>query len=191
MSMLAGPRLTVQAAWFVTASIWIAKGFRAKRTERSQDSGPRGLHVAVVALAAVLVAFGPDWPLYQATAGLQWTSAALVVAGCLFAICARLQLGANWSPHAAIKSGHDLVQHGAYAWSRHPIYTGILTALAGTALAMGQTGAWAAFCLLATSFHFKTNAEEAFMESRFGANYIAYRRRVRRLIPLIWSLTLA
>ena len=47
-------------------------------------------------------------------------------------------LGGNWSSDVTLKRDHELVVDGPYAFVRHPIYTGILLALLGTALAVGE-----------------------------------------------------
>ena len=133
-----------------------------------------------------MAALGPRTRLYTAGAILQWTGAALAVAGCAFAIWARLRLGSNWSPHAVIKTDHDLLQTGPYAWSRHPIYTGLLTGLLGSAIAQGRLRGYLAFGVLAVSFHYKAKAEEVLLSERFGPQYTEYQRRVCRLVPLIW-----
>ena len=62
----------------------------------------------------------------------------LTVAGCVFAIWARLKLGSNWSGRATVKMGHELVTSGPYALARHPIYTGIIVGVVGSALAYGE-----------------------------------------------------
>ncbi len=45
-----------------------------------------------------------------------------------------LYLGGNWSGAVTVKVGHQLVRTGPYRWVRHPIYTGLILALLGTAL---------------------------------------------------------
>jgi protein-S-isoprenylcysteine O-methyltransferase Ste14 len=80
----------------------------------------------------------PEWlamrPLLMSPA-LQSIGAALTIIGCSFAIWARLALGTNWSGRPTVKAEHKLVVTGPYAFARHPIYTGILVATIGTALA--------------------------------------------------------
>jgi len=46
---------------------------------------------------------------------------------------ARIQLGRLWSSAITRKEQHRLVETGPYALVRHPIYTGIITALLATA----------------------------------------------------------
>ena len=66
---------------------------------------------------------------------IAWLGSALCAAGVLFAIWARRTIGKDWSAEVQIKEGHELIRSGPYARIRHPIYTGILLATLGTALA--------------------------------------------------------
>ena len=68
-------------------------------------------------------------------------SNALVAAGLAFATWARVALGRFWTSAPSIKAEHDLVRTGPYALTRHPIYTGLLLALAATAMLRGTIAA--------------------------------------------------
>ena len=68
--------------------------------------------------------------------------AMLLFTGLTLTVWARWHLGRNWSSAVAVKEGHTLVRSGPYRAVRHPIYTGLVLALPGTALA--QYGALSA-----------------------------------------------
>jgi protein-S-isoprenylcysteine O-methyltransferase Ste14 len=58
---------------------------------------------------------------------------ALVFAcGIALAVWARLHLGRNWGMPMTQRAEPELVTSGPYRFVRHPIYTGLLTALLGT-----------------------------------------------------------
>ena len=69
---------------------------------------------------------------------IAWMGAVITLLGVLFAIWARFTIGKEWSAEVQIKEGHQLIRTGPYAHIRHPIYTGILLALCGTAIAIGE-----------------------------------------------------
>jgi protein-S-isoprenylcysteine O-methyltransferase Ste14 len=70
-----------------------------------------------------------------------------------------------------------------YAWVRHPIYSGFLVAMAGTALARREPRGLLAFALLWLDFWIKSRMEEKFMRKTFGAEYKEYSRSTGALIP--------
>jgi protein-S-isoprenylcysteine O-methyltransferase Ste14 len=107
----------------------------------------------------------------------------VVVAGLAFATWARDVLGRNWSAGAVIQVHHELVTAGPYAYVRHPLYTGLIVALAGTALVSGEYGALLGWVLLTSVFRMKARREERLLEGEFGSGYAAYCRRTGRLLP--------
>ena len=102
-----------------------------------------------------------------------------------FATWARAILGRNWSGIVTVKEAHELVRRGPYAIVRHPIYTGILLAFAGTAVSIGELRGVFAVGLAAAALWRKLTIEEAWMHKEFGAQYTDYQRRVRALIPFL------
>jgi protein-S-isoprenylcysteine O-methyltransferase Ste14 len=97
-----------------------------------------------------------------------------------------LVLGTNWSRRVTVKADHELIVSGPYALTRHPIYTGILLGVAGTALAIGEWRCMAAFFLLLVAFLLKMRVEEQLMMLTFPATYPEYRRRVKALVPWLF-----
>src|SRR5215467_12702020 len=73
---------------------------------------------------------------------------ALTAIGLGFTVWARVQLGRFWSGTVTLKEGHELVRTGPYAVTRHPIYTGLLLALIGSAMARGTLGGLLGLVLL-------------------------------------------
>jgi protein-S-isoprenylcysteine O-methyltransferase Ste14 len=103
----------------------------------------------------------------------------------VFAIWARLILGRNWSGVITLKERHELIERGPYRVVRHPIYTGILAMIAGTAIALGYFGGFVGSLLVFVSFWVKLKREEDLMLKHFPAEYAAYQRRVKRIIPFL------
>jgi protein-S-isoprenylcysteine O-methyltransferase Ste14 len=84
-----------------------------------------------------------------------------------------------------LKEGHELIISGPYARVRHPIYTGLLLAFIGSAMAIGEWRAVLAFALASLAFWRKLRLEERLMHEQFGENYQAYCQRVPALIPFV------
>jgi protein-S-isoprenylcysteine O-methyltransferase Ste14 len=111
--------------------------------------------------------------------------ALLTAVGLAWAIWARVVLGGNWSADVTVKEEHELIRSGPYALSRHPIYTGLVLALFGTALAVGEVRALIALVVAVGSLWYKMRLEETVMRRTFGATYDAYSREVKALIPYV------
>ena len=76
-----------------------------------------------------------------------------------------------------------LVTDGVFAWSRNPMYTGMLLTLTGIALLVNQIWAWAPLPVLFAILRWGFIAgEERQLQETFGAEYDAYRKRVRRWV---------
>lgn len=178
--------------WLSLAIVWLVGAITAKRTARTQSPGSRLLQL-IPEVAAFFLLFGRDiWPRWlrwrfvpeQAVAPV-WIGLALMVAGIAFAIWARLWIGRNWSGRVTIKEEHELIQNGPYAIVRHPIYSGILLAVLGTAWVHGEVRGLLALLLAALGWGFKLRTEEAFMAQQFGSAYLDYKRRVKALVPFV------
>ena len=185
--------LNVQAAigytWEALGLVWLVGLAFTKRTVRSQPSGARLFHLALALLGFFLLGssfFDTGWLAMRflpARPSLQLTGLIVTIAGCLFAIWARIRLGSNWSGRATVKAGHELIVTGPYALARHPIYTGLLAAALGTGIATGRVRCIVGFVLIVLALMVKMSQEERLMLETFPEAYPAYRRRVKALIP--------
>ena len=103
----------------------------------------------------------------------------------LFAIWARNVLGRNWSGIVTLKQDHELIRTGPYRYVRHPIYTGLLIAFAGSAIARGEWRGLLALAIAFVALWRKLKLEEQWMIETFGDAYRRYRDEVRALIPFV------
>lgn len=106
--------------------------------------------------------------------------------GTSFAIWARVRLAGNWSGTVTLKQNHELIVEGPYRWVRHPIYSGLLTAIIGTALARGEWRGLIAVAVATIALWRKLRLEEIIMRSEFSDTYSRYAERVPALVP--WLL---
>jgi protein-S-isoprenylcysteine O-methyltransferase Ste14 len=115
-----------------------------------------------------------------------WIGAAVTAGGLLFSIWARRHIGENWSSAVTVKQDHELITTGPYSVVRHPIYTGLLVAFVGSAVARGEWRGVLAVALIFCIFWLKLRLEEKWMRAQFGESYEAYSRRVAALVPYIF-----
>jgi protein-S-isoprenylcysteine O-methyltransferase Ste14 len=182
----------IDYAWLFFLVVWLVGAVRTKRTRLRQPDTVRVVQVAC-GLGLWLLVGCRHYPLRflertvlppaPIVAGIGYL---LLFGGIAFAIAARVSLGRNWSANVTLKEDHQLVCTGLYSLVRNPIYTGIVTALLGTAVLMNTVHVFLAFALAIFLFMWKTTYEERFMEQEFGAQYLAYRQRVRGFIPFVW-----
>ena len=183
----------IPAMWLCWGVYWGAMSRDVKATVRRESVASRLMHIVPLGLA-VLLLWVPHAPL--AVLGLRlipksasivcfWTGALLTLAGLLFSVWARVYLGRNWSGTVTLKQGHELVTTGPYGMVRHPIYTGLLLAFVGSALAHGDLAGVLAVTLVAGSFWRKLRMEERWMREVFGEQYVAYSSRVAALVPFV------
>lgn len=85
-----------------------------------------------------------------------------------------------------ITAGHAIIRTGPYGIVRHPIYTGLILAFAGTALTRVTLASLLGIVLIVVGLIVKIRQEERLLTDHFGAGYEAYRADVRALIPYIW-----
>jgi protein-S-isoprenylcysteine O-methyltransferase Ste14 len=114
-----------------------------------------------------------------------WIGTMLVLAGLWLATYCRRFLKGNWSIGVEVKQSHELVRSGPYRWVRHPIYTGLLLALMGSALTIGQWRGLAGFLLACVTLWAQSRAEERYMTETFGDRYRQYQREVAALVPFM------
>jgi protein-S-isoprenylcysteine O-methyltransferase len=192
MNMPADPNWYVGAAWIALTAVWIGAAFKIKRTERSSSPGSRLMELCLLVVAFSLLfqrasRLGPlALRVIPGTDSYQWTGVAITFAGIAFAIWARFYLGTNWSAVAGVQRDHSLVRSGPYSLVRHPIYSGLITAVLGTAVVFGKAGCFVALPLTVIAWRRKSLIEEGFMRERFGAEYERYMREVKALIPFVW-----
>jgi len=112
-----------------------------------------------------------------------WAGVAITLLGFILTFWARFTLGDNWSSNVTIKVDHELIRTGPYRWVRHPIYTGLIVAMAGTALARDQWRGLPATLLIWLSFTIKRLKEEEFMRQTFGEQYAEYSKTAGAIFP--------
>jgi protein-S-isoprenylcysteine O-methyltransferase len=118
---------------------------------------------------------------------LTYCGVLLFVAGLILRWWSIIQLGRFFTVNVAIAQDHELIEVGPYRCLRHPAYSGVLLGFLGFGLSLGN---WAAMLVLLlpilAAFLYRIHVEEETLTEALGERYIAYCRRTKRLVPLIY-----
>jgi protein-S-isoprenylcysteine O-methyltransferase Ste14 len=183
----AAVQVVIPALWLAWLLYWCVAAVDVKPTLWRETMASRLLHRVPLTLAAILLAplepimtarCLPEGPLFP------FLGALMVAMGLGFAIWARWHLGRNWSGLVTLKEAHSLIQTGPYKYVRHPIYTGLLLAFVGSAVAIGEWRGILSVALALLAFVLKIRVEEVGMRKTF-AEYERYRRTTAALIPFV------
>jgi protein-S-isoprenylcysteine O-methyltransferase Ste14 len=186
------PENIVAVSWLVWLLSWALAASWSARTQIRQSGADRLLHTGFIWAGAILlfahpVVLGPLLrPLYPYRSIVGWVAVALALLGFSWTWWARLRLGAFWSAAVTLKQDHALVRGGPYAITRHPIYTGLVIALVGTAAMQDSGAAVLGLLFFLAGLVVKIRQEERLLTTAFGAQYRDYQKRVPALIPGIW-----
>jgi protein-S-isoprenylcysteine O-methyltransferase Ste14 len=178
----------IGACWIAWLAVWLVMAFSTKRTVERASRCWGSVSVAVIFLVWVRLRSHSGSlhnALWAPSTLVSVLSVLLVVAGLATTFWARFTLGRNWSGAVVFKEDHELIERGPYAFVRHPIYTGILAMMLGTALYYAEPLGFVLFVAGVVAFYVKSRQEESLMTSHFPDEYPAYRRRTKALIPYV------
>lgn len=177
--------LVFAVVWTAFWLYWLVAAFSMKRgrVPWSRELGIRAVLAVIVILLIRLGAFrdhGLNTDPWRAGLGL-----VLFALGLGFAIWARLNIGRNWGTPMTQKNDPELVTSGPYHLVRHPIYSGVLVAGVGTAVALSWM--WLIAAVLAgIYFVYSATVEERFLTEQFPDTYPAYKRSTKMLVPFVF-----
>jgi protein-S-isoprenylcysteine O-methyltransferase Ste14 len=175
-------KLTIGCAWLVFWIYWLlsAAGSKAsvKGGWRPRLAGASAIGVFVI--AGVLR--GGSLEVHSVI--LAVAGALLFAGGIALAVWARLHLGRNWGMPMTQRAEPELVTSGPYRLVRHPIYTGLLTALLGTALVNNLLGL-IVVAVLTAYFYYCGTVEERNLAATFPTAYPEYKGKTKMLIPFL------
>jgi protein-S-isoprenylcysteine O-methyltransferase Ste14 len=183
--------LVLAVAWTALGLYW---GAPSKAAESGEFKWYRPLRLLVLAGVFALLfwnatavgflgkRFVPDLRLL----GVLGFMAALT--GMFVSSWARIVLGRYWSDKVILQTEHRLIRSGPYSCMRHPLYSGVLLAVLGTALLLGEVRGLLSFAVLLVNYSIKAKREERILGERFGADFAAHTARTGFLLPRLRDL---
>lgn len=183
------PGQWIDALWLLFGAYWLVSALKRKKTKRRESVLQRVGYTLPLAASFYLI-YQPqvhygwlDTRFVPAGPFGEWFGVLLTAAGITVAFWARWHLGTNWSGVVTLKEGHELIRTGPYRTIRHPIYTGILLALLGTAITFGEVRGLLAMAIVWLSFYMKARREESFLSQEFGPNFAEHKQHTGMFLP--------
>lgn len=175
--------------WAIFGIYWVSSALRTKTAKTTEFPGWRILRWGILGLTFALlfaswtriaflgVRFAPVRPIIYQSGFIA------AIAGITLALWARLHLGQNWSDKVVLKVNHELIRSGPYNRFRHPIYSGALLGVAGTALVVGEWRGVFAFCMLLVNYAIKAKREDQILAAQFGESFNEHMQHAGFLLP--------
>ena len=175
----------IGVGWTVFWAYWFVMAFAAK-AEQSRWARFAGVRVGIILVILLLVRLRV-FKSHGAAAGDPWlvgAGLAIFVLGLALAVWARVYLGRNWGMPMSRRADPELVTTGPYQRIRHPIYSGVILGMIGTAMAVSPYWLYAV-AILGAYFLVSAVVEERTMGKLFPAAYPPYKRATKMFIPCI------
>jgi protein-S-isoprenylcysteine O-methyltransferase Ste14 len=175
-------RTAIDIAWILFGVYWLVSAFAVKEGRARRRRIPLNGLTAVSVVVVVRVFRGGSLAVHSPV--LDAIGAVVFAAGIAVAVWARVHLGRNWGMPMTQKAEPELVTSGPYRFVRHPIYSGLLAGLLGTALVTNLIGLIIA-AILGVYFYYSASVEEKDLTTVFPTAYPAYQASTKMLIPFI------
>jgi len=182
-------RFLIELPWIIFVAYWLLGALKTKPVSRRESFASRYGILFIEITGFVLIFYNQvtlgflEHHLVSRTLGLSLTGIVLTWIGIALAIWARHHLGQYWSGRVTIKEDHQLIRTGPYATMRHPIYSGLVLAAAGSALAIDRWRGVLGVVLILFGYCLKAMKEESMLSERFGEAFEEHRKHTGFLIP--------
>jgi len=176
--------------WIAIVVVWVILALWVKRTKERQPLFSRLIYLMLTVVVVVLLNGGVrkanlTRSVLPHTLAIAILADLLVLVGFIISVWARIVLGRNWSARVTLKEDHQLIQRGPYRFVRHPIYSGLLVMILGTAVLAGQVTGFVALLFCFCGFWIKLQQEQALLKKRLPG-YSEYMARTKALVPFLF-----
>jgi protein-S-isoprenylcysteine O-methyltransferase Ste14 len=185
------PTQLLALIWLAWVASWVLASFWSGRTRKHVLTLQALRYRLPILIGAILFLPGTaralgETPLWQLGHAGVYLLAAVTLAGISFTWWGRIHLGRFWSNAITHKEGHRVIDTGPYGLVRHPIYTGLITGMLATGIAIGTATAILGALFISFGMWQKARMEEGFLTTELGADaYGSYCRRVPMIVPFL------
>jgi protein-S-isoprenylcysteine O-methyltransferase Ste14 len=182
-------RYFIEGPWIVFVAYWAAGALKTRRTV-SQESFASRYGILVLEILGFILLFSDRAEIgvlgrrvFPRTYAVAITGITFTWIGIAIALWARWHLGQYWSARVTLKEDHKLIRTGPYACFRHPIYSGLILAAVGGAMAIDQWRCVAGVALIVLGYWIKARKEESMLVKQFGETFEEHCRQTGFLLP--------
>ncbi|MFY0625432.1 MAG: isoprenylcysteine carboxylmethyltransferase family protein [Reichenbachiella sp.] len=158
------------------------------KTETAHDYIGRVYKVMMVGtwVAIICSSFIPDVYHYLMPIGyldnqfIQLSGLVLLVTSFIWIVVAQYQMSKSWRIGINYEEKTDLVSHGVFAYSRNPVFLGVLVSYLGTFLIIPNALTFATLWITYFIIQVQVRLEEEYLKSIHGDAYELYQRKTHR-----------
>ena len=175
--------LIVAAGWLFWFLPFLLTGWTHSKPQSRDTRARWGVLLQVIAY--LLLGMGRFWELRPAAwrVGLSVLFLGLAI---LLSWTSARALGKHLRFDAALSTGHELVQSGAYSFLRHPIYSSMLCLLLGTGfMACPAIRFVPAILIFLAGTEVRVRIEDKLLADGFGDRFRQYRKNVSAYVPFV------
>ncbi len=115
---------------------------------------------------------------------LQYTGIIVMIIALVWVIIAQLQMKNSWRIGVDTTTKTELITHGLFRFSRNPIFLGMTAGLGGFFLLFPTVIALSFFLVGSILMQIQIRLEEEYLLKGHGQIYLAYKKRVKRMLSL-------
>lgn len=180
---------------WILLTIWLGTEFWISlrewgKTDTSLDRHSKKVFALCAAAAICMGLLGPRPPqftIYYSRGIVTVLGSLIMFSGILVRVFAVLSLGKYFRTTVMVQKGQKLVTTGLYKYIRHPSYSGTLITVLGFGTVLDN---WFTVCamlvVMCIGIAHRVRVEEDVLERNFGTEFLAYKKRTKKLIPFVY-----
>jgi protein-S-isoprenylcysteine O-methyltransferase Ste14 len=183
--------IIVAVVWLAVEAYLILRDAAHRKGKTNIDRKTRNYNIASTELALILAPIIAWIPFFQfatiSTSIVFWTGIVILCLGFFLRQWAVYLLGTCFRTTVELEKEQKVIQKGPYKYIRHPSYSGIILFFIGYGLV---TENWLSLLMASAlptiALIHRIKVEENALVQGMGAEYEAYQKRTKKLIPGIW-----
>lgn len=176
-------------AWFFS-EVYLSLSRRTKTSgDKDSDKGSLRLIWTIIIVSNFVAYYVAMWlhaPIAQ-DRNIRYAGLGLIILGAILRLTIVNSLGKYFTVNVTIVDDHKLKTNGFYKYLRHPSYSASMLSFVGYGISLNNWISTAIiFGAVFAAFSIRIRIEEKTLTEHFGAEYVEYMRKTKKLIPFIY-----